>query len=371
VVTDQAGKSIQYNILKREVDSNRQLYESTLQQVKEASVASAIRASNIRIVDPAKPPRLPFSPSMTANSLVGLVGGTLLGVMFILVRSRADRTLRQPGDINFWTNAPELGVIPSAKVQGSRRLVTAEDTSAIARIGQEPVELITFDKKPNLVAEAFRAVLTSILFVGENGSRPKMIVVTSCGPGDGKTTVVSNLAIAMAEIRRRVLIIDADMRRPRMHILFNLTNDVGLSTVLRDNEKAEDVTAAVQQTRIPGLYVLTSGPATASAANLLYSQRLPDILAQLRSEFDMVLIDTPPSLQLTDARVLGRMTDGVIFVARVGQTTVDASMALHKRYWEDHTRILGTVLNDWNPKSAVNSYYGASGYAAYQHRYGG
>jgi Mrp family chromosome partitioning ATPase len=117
--------------------------------------------------------------------------------------------------------------------------------------------------------------------------------------------------------------------------------------------------------------VLTSGPATASAANLLYSQRLPDILAQLRSEFDMVLIDTPPSLQLTDARVLGRMTDGVIFVARVGQTTVDASMALHKRYWEDHTRILGTVLNDWNPKSAVNSYYGASGYAAYQHRYGG
>ena len=128
VVTDQAGKSIQYNILKREVDTNRQLYESTLQQVKEASVASAIRASNIRIVDPAKPPRFPFSPSLTANSLVGLVGGTLLGVAFILIKSRADRTLRQPGDVNFWTHAPELGVIPSAKLQGVRRFRYAMPT---------------------------------------------------------------------------------------------------------------------------------------------------------------------------------------------------------------------------------------------------
>jgi succinoglycan biosynthesis transport protein ExoP len=381
VVTEQAGKSIQYNILRREVDSNRQLYESTLQQVKAASVASAIRASNIRIVDPAKPPRVPFSPSLKANALVGLVGGTMLGVAFILIKSRADRTLRQPGDVNFWTNAPELGVIPSAKIQGVRRLGGKEgikdgleinNGTSVSRLSQEPVELITFDKKPSLVAEAFRAVLTSILFVGENGSRPKMLVVTSCGPGDGKTTVVSNLAIAMAEIRRRVLIIDADMRRPRMHQLFDLQNETGLSTLLRDTAGIENPSGCIQETRIPGLFVLTSGPATASAANLLYSQRLPDLLARLRSEFDMVLVDTPPSLQLTDARVLARMTDGVVFVARVGQTTVDATVALHKRFWEDHTRILGTVLNDWNPKSSGNGYYGAaSGYYAYQKRYGG
>ena len=375
IVTDQAGKSIQYNILKREMESNRQLYESTLQQVKAASVASAIRQSNIRIVDPAKPPRLPFSPSLPANSLVGLVGGTLLGVVFILIKSRADRTLRQPGDVTFWTHAPELGVIPSAKIEGVRRIsarnADAASLSAVPRLSQEPVELITWDQKPSLVAEAFRAVLTSILFVGENGGRPKMLVVTSCGPGDGKTTVVSNLGIAMAEIRRRVLIIDADMRRPRMHQLFDLSNDFGLSTLLRDNDNVESPTDAIQETRIPGLFVLTSGPATSSAANLLYSQRLPELLARLRSEFDMVLIDTPPSLQLTDARVLARITDGVVFVARVGQTTVDATVALHKRFWEDHTRILGTVLNDWNPKASTNNYYGTAGYASYQHRYGG
>jgi capsular exopolysaccharide synthesis family protein len=376
VVTDQAGKSIQYNILKRDADSNRQLYESTLQQVKAASVASAIRNSNIRIVDEAKPPHMPVSPSLRANSLVGIVGGTLIGIAFILIRSRADRTLRQPGDVTFWTHAPELGVIPSAKTQGMRRLNSADKAASLlpsSKPGSEPVELITWDRSPSLVAEAFRAVLTSILFVGENGSRPKMLVVTSCGPGDGKTTVVSNLGIAMAEIRRRVLIIDADMRRPRMHQLFDLSNDYGLSTLLRDTHHSSDSPLeSIQETRVPGLFVLTSGPATTSAANLLYSQRLPELLSQLRAEFDMVLIDTPPSLQLTDARVLGRLTDGVIFVARVGQTTVDATVALHKRFWEDHTRVLGTILNDWNPKSAVNGYYGAaSGYAAYQHRYGG
>ncbi len=375
VVTEQAGKSIQYNILKREADSNRQLYESTLQQVKAATVASAIRNSNIRIVDQAKPPRKPFSPSLQGNALVGLAGGTILGVVFILIRSRADRTLRQPGDVSFWTHAPELGVIPSAKTQGVRRLGGGKDGKGgaltLGRPNGEPVELITWDQSPSLIAEAFRAVLTSILFVGENGSRPKMLVITSCGPGDGKTTVVSNLAIAMAEIRRRVLIIDADMRRPRMHQLFELSNEFGLSTLLRDTHAVENPLESVQQTRVPGLFVLTSGPATASAANLLYSQRLPELLALYRSEFDMVLIDTPPSLQLTDARVLSRLTDGVIFVARIGQTTVDATIALHKRFWEDHTRVLGTILNDWNPKSAANGYYGAaSGYAAYQNRYG-
>jgi succinoglycan biosynthesis transport protein ExoP len=377
VVTDQAGKSIQYNILKREADSNRQLYDSTLQQVKASTVASAIRNSNIRIVDGAKPPHLPYSPSLRANSLVGLVGGTFLGVGFILIRSRADRTLRQPGDVNFWTHAPELGVIPSAKTQGLRRISAGDDkltgnSITVGRLGGEPVELITWDQSPSLVAEAFRAVLTSILFVGENSNRPKTLVVTSCGPGDGKTTVVSNLAIAMAEIRRRVLIIDADMRRPRMHQLFELSNDYGLSTLLRDTHSIENPLESVQETRIPGLFVLTSGPATVSAANLLYSQRLPDLLAQFRADFDMVLIDTPPSLQLTDARVLGRLTDGVIFVARIGQTTVDASLALHKRFWEDHTRVLGTIMNDWDPKSGNNSYYGVgSTYAAYQQRYGG
>ncbi len=376
VVTDQASKSIQYNILKREADSNRQLYESTLQQVKAATVASAIRNSNIRIVDQAKPPRQPFSPSLKGNALVGLAGGTILGVAFILIRSRADRTLRQPGDVSFWTHAPELGVIPSAKTQGARRLSGGKEgknnSLILGRNAAEPVELITWDQSPSLIAEAFRAVLTSILFVGENGSRPKMLVITSCGPGDGKTTVVSNLGIAMAEIRRRVLVIDADMRRPRMHQLFELSNEFGLSTLLRDTHALENPLESVQETRVPGLFVLTSGPATGSAANLLYSQRLPELLALFRSEFDMVLIDTPPSLQLTDARVLSRLTDGVVFVARIGQTTVDATIALHKRFWEDHTRVLGTILNDWNPKSAANGYYGAaSGYAAYQNRYGG
>jgi receptor protein-tyrosine kinase len=315
---------------------------------------------------------------MLSNVFVGAIAGLFLGFVFIVIKSRADRTLRQPGDVQFWTQAPELGVIPSAKIDGSRRLKPATlltgETGDLngSRQGQEPIELITFDRKNSLVAEAFRAVLTSILFVGENGSRPRMLVVTSCGPGDGKTTVVSNLGLALAEIRRKVLLIDGDMRRPRIHELFGLPNEVGLSTLLRDPLSSANPMEAVQETRIPDLFVLTSGPATSSAANLLYSNRLPEILAKLRSQFDMILIDTPPSLQLTDARVLARTADAVVFVARVGQTTVEATVALHKRFWEDHTRVLGTVLNDWNPKSATNGYYGnANGYSAYQQRYGG
>ena len=291
--------------------------------MKEATVASAIRNSNIRIVDEAKPPHFPVSPSMTANSVVGLMAGSMLGIAFILIRARSDRTLKQPGDAAFWTRAPELGVIPSAKTDGIRRIGSGEKdrSTAITAVKTQAVEMITWDQSPSMVAEAFRAVLTSIMFVGENGSRPRALVVTSGGPGEGKTTVVSNLGIAMAEIRRHVLIVDADMRRPRMHDLFELPNDVGLSTYLRDHETPlEDL---VHETRVPGLYVLPSGPASSAAANLLYSPRLPELLDLLRSKFDMVLIDTPPSLQLTDARVLGRLTDGVIVVARVGQTTVD------------------------------------------------
>jgi capsular exopolysaccharide synthesis family protein len=209
------------------------------------------------------------------------------------------------------------------------------------------------------MAEAFRTVLTSILFIGENGSSPRLLVFTSAAAGDGKTTVVSNLGIALAEIGRKVLIIDADLRRPRQHKLFDVSNDAGLSTLLKSQESEPDAwTGLVRDTKIPGLWILPSGPATQAAANLLYSPRLTELLPRLKREYDMVLIDTPPALQMTDARVLGRMVDAVILVARAGQTTRDALVAASKRFGEDRIRVIGTILNDWNPKRSPNGYYG-------------
>jgi capsular exopolysaccharide synthesis family protein len=368
IVTEQAGKSIQYNILKRDVDSNRQIYESVLQQVREASVASAIRASNIRIVDPADPPRVPYSPRLRMNAFLGLLSGGVFGVALVLMRERADRTLQQPGDAQFWTNVPELGVIPSAKLDTPRHVYGKPDPEIaeappaaarlLARDDDSSLELITWNRKASVISEAFRNVLTSILFIGENGSRPRLLVVTSGSSGDGKTTAVSNLAIAAAEIRQKVLIIDADLRRPRLHDLFQLSNQRGLSTILRDDAiPPSSVDQFVQPTHIPNTYVLTAGPATSAAAHLLYSPVLPEILAKFRAQYDMVLIDTPPSLNLTDARVIGRLADAVVFVARAGQTTKDVAIVLSRRFLEDRTRVLGTILNDWNPHNSVKGHY--------------
>jgi capsular exopolysaccharide synthesis family protein len=370
-VTGQGEKAIQYNILKREVESSRQLYDTMLQQMKQSTIASAIRAGNVRVVDPATPPSVPASPSLRIDCALGLLLGLFAGVAVVLIRERADRTLQQPGDAQFWTDLPELGVIPSASFEGGRSLqgryarIDAIEESpgpkAMVAAGRlkRPVELITWERSPSFVAEAFRSVLTSILFIGENGTSPRMLVFTSAASGEGKTTVVSNLGIALAEIGRKVLIIDADLRRPRQHQIFDVPNAAGLSTLLKSQESKPDGWGGlVQATRVPGLWLLPSGPATQAAANLLYSPRLDELLARAKKEYDMVLVDTPPMLQMTDARVVGRMTDAVILVARAEQTTRDALLAATQRLSEDRIRVLGTILNNWNPKRSPNGHYG-------------
>jgi capsular exopolysaccharide synthesis family protein len=197
-----------------------------------------------------------------------------------------------------------------------------------------------------------------MLFVGENGKRPRVIVFTSANAADGKTTVASNLAIAAAEIRCKVLVIDADLRRPRMHKIFEVPNDLGLSDLLQGELDDALVARAVQQTAIPDLHVLPAGTPTQAAAHLLYSPNFAVLIARLREKYDMICIDTPPMLQMTDARVAGRAADAVILVARAGKTTRDALNAAKERLLEDRLSILGTVLNDWNPKLAPGGYYG-------------
>ena len=171
--------------------------------------------------------------------------------------------------------------------------------------------------------------------------------------------MVSNLGIAVAEVNQKVLLIDADLRKPRLHDVFNLKNDNGLSDLLRSKEPFSSLLAgAIQATDVPDLYVLTSGSKTSAATSLLYSNRMPELLRELRTEFETIFIDTPPMLQIPDARVLGRMVDHVIMVVRAGKTTRDAAMAARQRFSEDGTQMLGTILNDWNPKRSPNSYYG-------------
>jgi capsular exopolysaccharide synthesis family protein len=366
LVSEQSEKAIQYNILKREVDSNRQLYDAMLERVRAASVASALRASNVRVVDAARPPEFPYKPRVALNTALGLLLGGFLGVALILMRERMDRTLQEPGDAQFYLNVAELGVIPSA--ERPRKLLKGPDAD-----GEPAVETAVAVQKHSVLAESFRAALTSILFSGQNGNRPRVIVLTSPSPGEGKTTVVANLGEALAEVNKRVLLIDGDLRKPRLHEIFETERERGLSDLLRDPAPlAEAVNGSVRETRVANLFLLPSGAESAASTNLLYSERMAALLELMEKEFDTVLIDTPPVMQIPDARILGRLADAVILVLRAGKTSRDAALAVRERLAEDGTRVLGAILNDWDPKRAGGGRYGYGyGYERYRYyRYG-
>jgi capsular exopolysaccharide synthesis family protein len=343
LVSDQADKVTHYNILKREVDTNRQLYDAMLQRVKEAGVASALRASNVRVVDPARAPLAPYKPDVTTNSLLGMLTGFLAGAAFVVMRERADRSLRQPGDAQACLGIAELGVVPSGAA-GIRRFPFPR----ASRRAVGDFALATWERGLSPIAESFRAVVASIILAGEDGSRPRVVVVSSPNPGEGKTTVAVNLAIALSEISQRVLLIDADLRQPRLHEIFSLENEVGLTGILTGRSTAWTPTGAVETTHIPGLHVLPGGGSPDRAPRLLYSYRLAELLRAVRLQFDTVLIDTPPVLPMPDARVIARLADSVVLVVRANKTTREAAALACQRFADDGTLVLGAVLNDWN-----------------------
>ncbi len=379
LVTNQSAKVIHYSILKREVDTNRQLYDSMLQKVKEAGITAAMRASNLRVVDVAEPPSLPYKPNPLRNGFTGLMAGLCVGILFVVMRERIDRSIQSPGDAPAFLNMPEFGVIPSAQVDTRRRFYGPSQVSGgaleTAQNGNgrppEMLELTMLNRSPSLLAESFRSTLTSILFSSQNGAAgPRLIVMTSASPSEGKTTVVSNLGLAMVETHRRVLLIDADLRRPRLHDIFNVPNDFGLRDVLDSLEPIEEVAPrAILETATPGLHVMPSGSMAPSISTVLHSAQLPPLFAYLQTHFDAVLIDTPPMLQMPDARILARAADGVILVLRAGKTTRDTAQIASQRLMEDGTPVLGTILNDWNPTHKAS--YGYYNYNSDYHQYHG
>lgn len=373
LVADQSSKSIHYDTLKRDVDSNRRLYELMLQRVKEASLASAMRDSNVMVVDRAQPPLLPYRPSLTMNSAIGLLSGMFLGFAFVLVRERIDRRISAPGDAQVYLGLPELGVIPLDGPTGSVPLLDRLNlhrpigSLSVASASRENCpELATWKRKPSLLAECARTTLTSILLPRQNGDAVQVIVLTSPGPGDGKTTVACNLSIAMAEIGRRVVLIEGDLRRPRLHKVFGTPDQRGLGDLLWAENSLESLPVAdlVHETGVGGLFLLPGGNCGVNPAHLFYSPRMGRLLDRLRKEFEMIMIDAPPMIHLADARVLGRLSDGVVLVVRAGQTTAESALFARQRFEEDGTRVLGTVLNSWNPRTGWR--YGYGSYAAYQ-----
>lgn len=344
LVHDQDEKMIRYETLKHDVDTDRQIYESLLQKVKESSVSVALQATNVRVVDNAVPPGGPYKPNHVVNLGLGMVGGLIMGLTLVALRHRSDRRVHGPGTTQHYLAARELGVIPSRPV--SRYLGLRNRFRAIENSGLR----VWLDDPNSLLSTSFRSVMTSIVFATKNQSRTRLVVVTSPGAGEGKTTIASNLAAAFAATGRRVLLVDADLRRPRLRKVFDLPETPGLrefaEAVLNSSGAPLEFDRFIQPAPVPDLFIMSAGASSPDASSLIFTQRFEEVFAEFRKQFDTVLVDAPPMLCVPEARVMARLADGVVLVVRAGATSVDAVMAAENYVREDGGIVIGTVLND-------------------------
>jgi succinoglycan biosynthesis transport protein ExoP len=379
VVSDQSVKEVRYNILKKEVDANRDLYQSMLQRVKQASIVAALKASDVRVVSPATPSESTYRPSLPLNLALGTLIGLVFACCYTLLRERNDASLRAPGQSVKHLNVPELAVIPSARIGNSERIpltlrnlngaAALESNNGVLSTSSAAVdkEMVQWCQDETMMADAYRSAITSILLSRVNGVSPRVILVTSPRPKAGKTTTVANLGISLAEIGRRVLLIDGDLRRPRLGKLFGLQFATGLSDALLDEGRGTTtLDSVIRPSTVPGLYVLPGGSEPANISRLLHSTHLDRLIEMARAEYDFVLIDSPPMMGMADARLLSRNADGVILISRAGETSPEQLGEARERLADDGTPVIGTILNGCDLRiedpayvNHYNSYAGA------------
>ncbi len=344
--------AIEYSVLKRDAESNRQLYLDLLQRLKEAGVSAGLRSSNIRVVDVARTPTSPIAPNVHRNMVLGVLLGLGLGFGLAFLLESLDNTVRNLEEVGTISTLPGLATIPLqiSKSGHSHRLL-----SAAANDKSGSLSLVTYSRPKSEVAEAYRSLRTSIL-LSAFGAPPKVILITSASPQEGKTTISANSALVLAQRGSRVLLVDADLRRPGIEKIFGIkSRGGGLSTVISGVDKVEDV--MLPFTEVPNLWILPAGPIPPQPAELLSSIVMRDYIATWRNEFDHVIIDTPPCLSVTDAVVLSPLADRVILVARSGQTTKPALRRACDLLLQVNARVMGIVLNALNVRSAEGYYY--------------
>ena len=349
--------SIEYIRLKRDADSNRQLYEGLQQRLKEASVAAGLKTTNIRIVDLARVPSSPSSPNVPRNVLLSLVMGLACGVGLALTLETLDTSVRLPEQAELISGLVTLATIPLGDVN------TSGLRKALARPSGDPIKAawsqpLTLASPKSHVTESFRALRTSVLLAGV-GSPPKILMITSPLPQEGKTTVSVNTAVVLAQNGARVLLIDSDMRRPSVHLQLGIKNLVGLSSLLSGTAEVEPS----PHPSIDNLWVLPSGPVPPHPAELLASQRMAGLLESWQKQYDHVLIDTPPVLTVTDAVLLSTKAEGVIMVVRAGETAKAALARACELLRLVGAPVKGVVFNGVNTQTEYyqRRYYGAYG----------
>lgn len=316
-------KGIEYSVLEREVESGRQIYQSLMQRAKETSVTGELKSSNVRVVDRAEVPREPVAPRGLLSLALALFGGTFLACGLVFFFEYLDSRIKTPEEVETRLGLPAIGLIP-----------------ALGKNWRQAEPLLSNGVPPDF-AEAFKALRTNVLFsAAEKGCR--VVVVTSSGPGEGKTIVASNLAIGVAYAGQRVLLVDGDLRRPRIHDVFAYEQEPGLSNVLVGDAKASDT---VRRTDVAGLCVLTAGRVPPNAAELLGSRRFKELLTSIRGQFDWVVIDSPPVMAVTDPNILANLSDSVVFVIGAEMTSYKIARRAVEQLERSRAVFAGGVLN--------------------------
>jgi polysaccharide biosynthesis transport protein len=343
--------AIEYSLLKRDVDVNRQLYEGLLEKLKEAGVTAGLRSNNIRVVDMARRPTAPTEPNIPRNLLFAFVLGLTSGVGLAFLLENMDNTVRTTEQAQVISGLPALGMIPMGSKNGleagSKKLLSMGSS-------KEAVELVTQARPQSQMAESYRALRTSLL-LSNLGTPPKVIMVTSARPQEGKTTTSINTAIVLAQKGVRVLLIDADLRRPSVHKTLGMGPRSGLSNVLTGSATLEHT--ITRSPILSNLFILPAGTPPPNPAELLASSNMRDLLIDLREKYDHIIIDTPPTLSVTDAVVLSQRTDAIILVIRSSQTTKQALRRSRDILMQVNAKITGVLLNAVDLTSPDYYYY--------------
>ena len=356
---------MEFGRLRRDKENNEKLYALLLERTKESGLARMLNVNNVRVLDRPRVPRSPVRPNVPLNIGAGVLLGLLLGVGMAMGRAVLDRTIKTPGDVEQVLGVSFLGLIP--ELEPSKDAAAKQKVRRRGRAPSPGRELIVHEMPTSGIAEASRSIRTNILFTAPD--KPyKVMLITSAAMGEGKTTVACCIAIAMAQTGKRVVLVDCDLRRPRLHRIFQKPSDVGLTTALVDDAQEDQI----EESEVPNLSVYVAGPHPPNPAELLQSERFKTVLKRLTTRFDYVILDSPPVLAVTDAAVLSTLVDGVVMVTRAFQTRKELAQHALRRLTDVGAHVAGVVLNAVNlTKDEYKysyQYYRRGGYYADEQR---
>lgn len=356
-------KELEYHRLDRLRSQNEKLYGMLLDQMKEADMARMMNVETVRVVDPPVVPKVHVRPNVPANVGAGLAVGTFLGLLLAVLREQLDRSVKTPADVETYLGLPFLGLLPAVAEDGELaggkhrgqkgKEVPKRPRRAPAAGGDR--ELLVHERPLSAVAEAARSIRTNLLFMNPD-KPPKVLLVTSAAPAEGKTTVGCAIAITLAQGGQRVCIVDCDLRRPRLHRIFPAPGAGGVTNVLVGEATIEDVAIP---TVVPNLFCIRSGPIPPNPADVLHSEKFREFLAGLGERFDRVIIDSPPVAAVADGTILSTLIDGVVFVVRAFKTTRVLAQQGLRSLLDVDANVVGVVLNavDLQREHSYYQYY--------------